>query len=973
MNSSKNLLSVRKLAAAAIAAIIPACLGAPPPPVGISLSSLYAFTNAATPAAGLVQGTNGNFYGTTMAGGTKGNGTVFMVTPAGVFTNLVLFNGTNGATPEAPLYLDANGYFYGTTYSGGTNSHGTVFRMSHSGVFTNLVKFQGTNGANPLGGLVRGPKGLFYGTTSAGGSNGLGEVFSWSPAAGVSNLFSFKGTNGSNPRGGLVVGLDGNLYGTTFQGGANGQGTVFQLSQSNKLKTLVSFSLANGALPWGLVQAANSNLFGVTYSGGTNILGTVFKITYAGKLTTLASFNIGTNNGSIPKAPVVLGKDGFLYGTTWEGGLYGYGVIFRISTSGGTVSNLVSFSGANGAFSAAGLTQASDGNFYGTTTGGGANGFGNIFELSGFAPSIIQQPASQSFALGKTNLFTVGAAGSAPLSYQWVLDGTNHLANGGHIAGATNSQLTIGPEALPDAGSYSVIVSNSVGAVTSSVVTLTIPAPTLAITSPNAYSTMTNATLTVRGTAAGNYGVTNVQYQLNGGTNWTSVTNKTQWTNWSATVLLTAGSNVFKAYSVDPLGHHSQTNSVTVFYMSRSPITLKTNGFGSITRGFTGTNLALGTNYTVTAVPNSGNLFSNWTGTLTTTNNPLTFLMASNMTLTANFVTNSFLGAAGTYNGLFYPVAGAGAQSSGLLGGLTVGKLGAYTGKLYLGGTNYAVGGNFDLFGNASNQVTQASGLGPLSLAMHLNWDSAPPQITGTVQGTNGGAWTAQLTNELAGTGLGSAEYTLLIPPGTNAPAGSPGGDGYALITNHLGSVTVTGALADGAAFSQTIAESANLRLAFYATPYTNGLLLGWLDLSRSAPAGSLTWIRPAAAAGLFPNGYTNVVTVQSSAWTNPGTNTNGLLTPNEQLDVSGAFLAAPLIFHVAINYTNDDLAVYTGGPTNSLSSTINPKNGLLNIIFGNGNSNKTTTGTGAILQNDAHGGGYFITSTNTGSFTLHP
>ena len=262
---------------------------------------------------------------------------------------------------------------------------------------------------------------------------------------------------------------------------------------------------------------------------------------------------------------------------------------------------------------------------------------------------------------------------------------------------------------------------------------------------------------------------------------------------------------------------------------------------------------------------------------------------------------------------------------------------------------------------------------------MRLNWNISPPQITGTVQGTNGGAWTAALTNELAGTGLGSAEYTLLIPPGTNAPAGSPGGDGYALITNHLGSATVTGALADGAAFSQNIAESASLRLAFYAAPYTNGLLLGWLDLSGGAPAGSLTWIRPAAAGGLFPNGYTNVVTVQSSAWTNPGTKNNGILPLNEQLDVSGAFLAAPLVFHVAINYTNDDLAVFAGGPTNSFSSTINPKNGLLNITFGNGNGKKTTSGAGAILQNEALGGGYslgggyFITSTNTGSFTLHP
>jgi hypothetical protein len=200
------------------------------------------------------------------------------------------------------------------------------------------------------------------------------------------------------------------------------------------------------------------------------------------------------------------------------------------------------------------------------------------------------------------------------------------------------------------------------------------------------------------------------------------------------------------------------------------------------------------------------------------------------------------------------------------------------------------------------------------------------------------------------------------------------------LITNHLGTAIVTGALADGAAFSQNIAESEDHRLAIYAAPYTNGLftnglLLGWLDLSGGAPAGSLTWIRPAAAGGLFPNGYTNVVTVQSSAWTNLGTKTPAISLPlGGQLAISNAFLAQPLDYIVLLG-ANDSLAKEAGNgtPTNSLTGSITAKTGLLSLTFGNGNGTNTTAGAGAILQNQNAGGGFFTTATNAGSIQLTP
>ena len=613
------------------------------------------------------------------------------------------------------------------------------------------------------------------------------------------------------------------------------------------------------------------NLFGTTFSGGANDFGAIFKVTTSGRLSLLASFDI--SNGSNPEAPLLLATDGFLYGTTVQGGDYGKGLIFRVSTNAGTGSNLYSFHGANGDYPEAGLAQGNDLNFYGTTTSGGANGSGIVFELSGFAP---------------------------------------------------------------------------------------------AITSPNRASTVTNPTLTVQGTLAGADGVTNVQYQLNSGAG-TSATTTNHWTNWSATVTLRGGSNIFEVYSVNSMGNHSETQMVTVFYYTQSTLTLATNGLGTISHSFTSNLLVVGTNYSVTAAPSSGYLFSNWSGSITTNSNPLTFLMESNMTLTANFVPNFFIGAAGSYNGLFYDVSnGVRAESSGMIQSLTVGSNGIYSGKLYIGGTSNSVSGNFDLSGNATNQIPRASNLGPLSLGMTLNWDRKPPQITGTVQGTNGGAWTASLLAELAGSGLPSAQYTLLLPPGTNSPAG----DGYALITNHAGAVTVTGALADGAAFRESVAVSESGRLAVYAAPYTNGgLLLGWLDMTNGngAPEGELTWIRPASTSGPFTNSFTNLVPVQSQFWINPPTDTPAILITNGQLVISSASLS---LTFTNVSVSNNTL-VKLGGPTNTLTGSINPKTGLLTIAFGTGDGRKTIAGAGAMLQNLNMGGGYFVTQTNAGSVSL--
>jgi hypothetical protein len=185
----------------------------------------------------------------------------------------------------------------------------------------------------------------------------------------------------------------------------------------------------------------------------------------------------------------------------------------------------------------------------------------------------------------------------------------------------------------------------------------------------------------------------------------------------------------------------------------------------------------------------------------------------------------------------------------------------------------------------------------------------------------------------------------------------------------------LTGALADGTGFSQNVAEAESGDLAVYASPYSSGgLLLGWLSLTNGSPEGSLTWIKPATSSGLYTNGFTNTVAVQSSVWSEPTTNTVINYLPPlsaEFLEVSGAFLASPISFDVTLNYQDWDVTANNSGVTNSFSSTTNPKTGLFSIIFGNGNGTQTTKGIGVLLQNDSLGGGYFVTSTNAGAFTL--
>jgi uncharacterized repeat protein (TIGR03803 family) len=378
-------------------------------------TSLVSFdvTNGSNPYyASLIQGTNGSFYGTTTYGGASeqncyGNtcGTIFKITPSGTLTTLHEFDFADGGYPEAGLVQTTNGSFYGTAAVGGSTGAGTIFKITPTGSLTTVYEFQNsTDGANPLGALVQARNGVLYGTTSYGGGDpcACGTVFKVTSAGTLTTLHTFVGggTEGNYPEAGLVQGTDGNFYGTTASGGANGYGTIFKITPAGTLTTLYNFDSTGGANPWaGLVQGADGNLYGTTTYGGTSGsgctgfgCGTVFKITLTGTLTTLHNFD-GTDGG-LPTGGLVQATNGAFYGMAGGGGANNGGTIFKI-TPAGTLTTLHNFDVTDGANPMGGLVQATNGTFYGTTSGGGTDNDGTVLSLSvGLGPFVETLPSS---------------------------------------------------------------------------------------------------------------------------------------------------------------------------------------------------------------------------------------------------------------------------------------------------------------------------------------------------------------------------------------------------------------------------------------------------------------------------------------------------------------------------------------------------------------------------------------------------
>ena len=292
--------------------------------------------------------------------------------------------GADGGYPKAGVIRDSAGNLYGTTLLGGGRiSAGVVYKVDSSGNETVLYTFTGgADGGYPTAGVVRDSAGNLYGTTSTGGTKGAGVVYKLDTSGQETVLYSFTcGAEAGQPLAGVVRDPAGNLYGTTGYGGTAGAGAVYKLDTSGNETVLYNFTgVADGDIPLaGLIRDSAGNLYGTTYEGGAAGAGVVYKVDTAGHQTVLYSFTGGADGG-YPEAGVIRDSAGNLYGTAIGGA--GAGVVYKLDTS-GHETVLYSFTGgADGKTPFAGVTRDSAGNLYGTTYyGGGLPNMGVVFKV----------------------------------------------------------------------------------------------------------------------------------------------------------------------------------------------------------------------------------------------------------------------------------------------------------------------------------------------------------------------------------------------------------------------------------------------------------------------------------------------------------------------------------------------------------------------------------------------------------------
>jgi len=453
---------------------------------------LHAFSGSAggaNPYGGLtLSGTN--LYGTTAYGGSYGYGTVFKMHTDGTgFAVLHNFTGSDGSSPEAALVLSGT-TLYGTTPYTLNYFGGIVFKLNTDGSGFRVLKqySSGNGGGVPVGGLVLSGTNL-YGTTEytaiiGGGASGYGTIFKMNTdGSDYTVLWNFSGTNGNGPCATLL--LDGpTLYGTTWGGGSFPDfncGTVFRVNTDGTgFMLLQSFTITNGDDCFGSLVLSGTTLYGTTWYGG-NVpggglgAGTVFKLNTDGSGFDLLKSFYGTN-GAAPSAGMSLSGT-TLYGTTTYTKIdemmllpTGFGTVFQLNTDGTGFRVLKQFTGGDGGNPYAGLVLSGS-TLYGTTWDGGSSNNGVVFSVSIAPPTASTFPQNQTAEIGSPVDFTPDIAGCPPVTCQLFFNGTCLMCCG------TDGCLILTNADFSMSGTYTVVVTNLFGAVTSAPITLNVIPP----------------------------------------------------------------------------------------------------------------------------------------------------------------------------------------------------------------------------------------------------------------------------------------------------------------------------------------------------------------------------------------------------------------------------------------------------------------------------------------------------------------
>ncbi len=491
--------------------------------------------------------------------------------------------------------------------------------------------------------------------------------------------------------------------------------------------------------------------------------------------------------------------------------------------------------------------------------------------------------------------------------------------------------------------------------------------PTVSFSTPSSSATITSVVVTVTGTARDNNTVAQVEIAVGAG----GFTAATGTENWTANVTLQPGTNILSVRSMDLSGNLSATNTRSVFCSMPSSLNLTVNGAGSVAGATNGQSFPIGKTCKLTAIPLPGYVFSNWAGHVSSASPALTFLMASNLQIEANFVTNPFSASKGVFNGLFYEDDQVRLGQSGFFS-LTLSDKGAYSAYVQIGTRKTKASGKLTLEGRATNVVTRP-GTNALIITWAVGLDGSD-QITGTV---GNGTWTADLLGDRAtfhktNAASQAGHHTLLLLGSSGDLA--PEGDSYGTASvDPAGVVKLKAYLADKSPITARVPLSKNGQWPLYAPLYGGkGALLGWATFSDQPSTdfeGVMSWIKPAIPGlALYPDGFSSEAALLGSRYTPASGNTNRVLNlSNAVVLVSGGNLPT--------SFTNDVLLGASGKVTNSgpnsLTMNFTASSGLFSGSFVPVGVAKGVAFRGAALQKASIAGGYFLGTNASGRIAL--